>query len=128
MLPKMESLAELSITHRKDVDISGLRATFQRHHVVLLSVVRLGILSHGSWSLLVEACPNTETLALEYNMQHDELLQAAAGLKKLKHLEICSDTWRKVDIHRLHRFFPEIQTLALRETIGHELISVSAID
>jgi hypothetical protein len=121
----MESLAELSITQRKNVDISGLRATFLRHNVVLSNVVRLRILSHSSWSFLVKACPNTESLALEYNMYLDDLLQAAGNPKKLKHLEICNDTWRKVDIHRLHKFFPEIQTLTLRGTIGHEHINVS---
>jgi hypothetical protein len=102
----MESLAELSITQQKNVDISGLRATFLRHNVV-----RLRILPHSSWSFLVKACPNTESLALEYNMYLDDLLQAAGNPKKLK--------------HRLHKFFPEIQTLALRGTIGHEHINVS---
>jgi hypothetical protein len=125
-LPKMKSLAELSITHRRDVDISGLRKTFQRYEVVLSTIVRLRILSHGSWSFLVEACPNVEMLALEYNMQHGDLLKAAGGLKQLKHLEMCSDTWRKVDIHYLHTIFPDIQSLALRGSLGHEHISTFA--
>jgi hypothetical protein len=125
-LPKMEHLTELSITHRRDVDISGLRKTFQRNEVVLSSVVRLRILSHGSWSFLVEGCPNIETLALEYNMHHEDLLQTAGALEQLRHLEICNDNWRKADVHHLHTFLPDIQTLALRGSLGHERISVSA--
>jgi len=122
----MHSLAELSITHRKDVDISGLKATFQRDPLLLSSIVRLRILSHGSWAFLVEACPNVEILALEYNLDHDDLMLAAGASKNLKHFEICRDTWRKKDVQRLHQFLPEIESLALRGSLGQEKLSVSA--
>ncbi|KAI4627348.1 uncharacterized protein J4E87_003911 [Alternaria ethzedia] len=122
-LPKMVSLVELSITHRKDVDISGLRATFQRHEVTLPKVLRLRILSHGDWSFLVEACPNTETLALEYNLGHDGLMETVATLKRLKLVEICCDAWQLEDIQRLHQYLPDLQSLVLRGAIGHEQIS-----
>ncbi|KAI4927423.1 hypothetical protein J4E85_005934 [Alternaria conjuncta] len=121
----MESLAELSVTHRKDVDTSGLRATFQRHQITLSSIVRLRILSRGSWSFLVEACPNVEILALEYNLDQDNIMHAAGALKHLTDFEICRDTWRKKDIKRLLQFLPEIQSLALRGTLGQEKLSVS---
>jgi len=121
----MESLAELSITHRRDVDTSGLKATFQRHQVTLSSIVRLRILSHGSWSFLVEACPNVEILALEYNLDQDDIMNAAGALKHLTDFEICRDTWRKNDIQRLLQFLPEILSLALRGTLGQEKLSVS---
>jgi len=120
----MESLVELSITHRKEIDISGLRATFQRHQVILSSIVRLRILSHGSWSFIVEACPNVETLALEYNLDHDDLMVAARALKNLKHFELCRDTWRKRDVERLHHFLPEIKSLGLRGTLDREKLTV----
>lgn len=122
----MHSLAELSITHRKDVDISGLKATFQRDPLLLSSIVRLRILSHGSWAFLVEACPNVEILALEYNLDHDDLMLAAGASKNLKLFEICLDTWRGKDVQRLHQFLPEIESLALRGTLGQEKLSVSA--
>jgi hypothetical protein len=51
-----------------------------------------------SRSFLVVACPNVVTLALEYSPDHDDLVHAAADLKKLKHAKICRDNWRNQDI------------------------------
>ncbi|EFQ90053.1 hypothetical protein PTT_13445 [Pyrenophora teres f. teres 0-1] len=125
-LPRMKSLTELSITHRKNVDISGLRVTFQREAVTLPSITHLRILSQGSWEFLIKACPNVEILSLAHNLYHEDLLTTVGGLNRLQHLEICSDNWRKEEIERLHQFIPRIHKLTLRGSIGHECISTFA--
>ncbi|EDU49206.1 hypothetical protein TUN199_03845 [Pyrenophora tritici-repentis] len=119
-LPRMKFLTEFSTTHRKDVDISGLQVTFQREEVTLSSITHLRILSQGSWEFLVKACPDVEILSLAHNLYHDDLLRTVSGLKRLKHLEICSDSWRNEEIERLHQFVPGIHKLTLRGSIGHE--------
>ncbi|EOA89863.1 uncharacterized protein SETTUDRAFT_159420 [Exserohilum turcica Et28A] len=127
-LPKMECLTELSITHRKDVDISGLSATFDRKSVCLESVKRLRILSNGSWDFLIRACPNVKTLGLGFNLGHDDIMEAAQDLKHLKHLEICCHAWDVAGINRLRSFVPKIQSLVMRGALDpHQHASDFAI-
>jgi hypothetical protein len=121
----MESLTELSVTHRKDVDISGLSKTFRRERVILNTITHLRIVSHGSWAFLVQVCPNIQTLGLAYNLAHKDLMRAAKNLEHLKTLEICNHSWRNSDIRKLHRFFSRIQSLVLRGRLGDRCINVS---
>lgn len=126
-LSKMVNLKELSITHRKDVDISGLRATFRKAQVNLPSVTGLRIESHGSWSFLVEACPNVEVLVLADNLYHDDMMEASRKLKHLRHLELSRLDWALDDIEVLAEAMPHIQSLALKGEINEEYISVSPL-
>ncbi|KAH6873029.1 hypothetical protein BKA58DRAFT_159032 [Alternaria rosae] len=87
------------------------------------SILRLRILSHGSWSFLVEACPNVETLALEYDLDQDDAMLAAGALENIKRSELCCDTWRKRDVQRLQQYLPDIQSPALRGSVDQEKLT-----
>ena len=123
----MSSLLELSIVHGKEVNVSGLKATFEKAGVTLPSIVGLRIQSYSSWSFLVEACPSVEVLVLADNLYHEDMMKAVNNLSKLYHLELSSETWCLKDIEHLARAVPQLRSLALKGEINKELMSVNAL-
>ena len=121
----MNNLSDLSITHRKNTDVSGLKATFERAHTLLPSVKRLKIQTRGNWAFLIDACPNVEVLVLAHNLQDVDMIRAANALTHLYRLELCSYTWSLRSIEHIATTFTALQILALKGEIDHELVSVS---
>src|SRR5690349_21652853 len=126
-MPKMCQHTDLSITHRKSIDTSGLKATFRRANTTLPNITILHIQSRGSWAFMVGACPNTELLILSDNLYDKYLMQATRDLTKLRNPGHSYEFWSRRDIEKLSTIVPDLEGLTLKGEIGEEYLSVRYI-